>query len=466
MIPKIIHQIWIGPLDPPKNMMKTWKRKYKDYEYMFWNESSIRERNLQLVTANRINEIEEICGKADILRLEILYKYGGIYTDADSICMEKIPDEFLKKSFVTFENEKARKGLLSNGTLGFTPGHPLIKAMIEHIVKTPVSIKDTSNQAWINTGPGLITKFIMDMKPDIKIFPSYYFLPIHLSGLEYKGHGKIYAYQEWGSTKDNYRDMNTIAIPDVLRSVPLTKVSILIPSYNTPVQFLKQCFDSIVEQEGDFFMQVVVVDDGSDILYANILTKMVETYNNRSRFCEWILHKVEKNQGVSATLQYGLERCSHNIVVRMDADDIMIPERIKKQLKFMEQHSDCVMCGSQIIMFEQQGDKMINKGQTNHSTITLDTFLQTRNGWLTNHPTVTFKRDAVLSVGGYQTNHKGLPEDFHLWLRILKKYKVIHNMEEVLLYYRLHPKQASSAVIRKDNKWEQTKSKWISEIFR
>ena len=49
------------------------------------------------------------------------------------------------------------------------------------------------------------------MKPDIKIFSSYYFLPIHLSGLEYKGHGKIYAYQEWGSTKDNYRDMNTIA---------------------------------------------------------------------------------------------------------------------------------------------------------------------------------------------------------------------------------------------------------------
>ena len=71
--------------------------------------------------------------------------------------------------------------------------HPLIKAMIEHIVNTPVSIKDTSNQAWINTGPGLITKFIMDMKPDIKIFASHYFLPIHLSGLEYKGHGKIYA---------------------------------------------------------------------------------------------------------------------------------------------------------------------------------------------------------------------------------------------------------------------------------
>ena len=96
MIPKIIHQIWIGPLDPPRNMMKTWKRKYKDYEYMFWNESLIRERNLQLVTANRINKIEEICGKADILRLEILYKYGGIYTDADSICMEKIPDESWK----------------------------------------------------------------------------------------------------------------------------------------------------------------------------------------------------------------------------------------------------------------------------------------------------------------------------------------------------------------------------------
>ena len=70
-------------------------------------------------------------------------------------------------------------------------------------------------------------------------------------------------------------------------------------------------------------------------------------------------------------------QASGKYIARMDADDIMIPERIQKQIKYMEQHTECVICGSQIIMFEQQGDKMINKGQTNHSTITLDTFLKT-----------------------------------------------------------------------------------------
>ena len=74
-IPKIIHQIWIDPKPPPTKFMQTWKEKHPDFEYIVWNEAEIQKRGVQFQCLNRINEIEEINGKADIIRWEILYHY-------------------------------------------------------------------------------------------------------------------------------------------------------------------------------------------------------------------------------------------------------------------------------------------------------------------------------------------------------------------------------------------------------
>ena len=55
---------------------------------------------------------------------EILYKYGGIYIDADSICIEPIDNLLNKyKAFATYENELTRKGLVANGNMGFLKEH-------------------------------------------------------------------------------------------------------------------------------------------------------------------------------------------------------------------------------------------------------------------------------------------------------------------------------------------------------
>ena len=77
MIPKIIHQLWIGPKPAPTKFMDTWKDKNPDFEYIRWNEEEIKKRNLKLECVNRIDEMEEINGKADIIRWEILYEYAS-----------------------------------------------------------------------------------------------------------------------------------------------------------------------------------------------------------------------------------------------------------------------------------------------------------------------------------------------------------------------------------------------------
>ena len=78
-IPKIIHQLWIGPKPAPINLMNTWKEKHPDFEYIYWNEAEIVKRDFKFKCQDKIDEIEEINGKADIMRWEILYSFGGVF---------------------------------------------------------------------------------------------------------------------------------------------------------------------------------------------------------------------------------------------------------------------------------------------------------------------------------------------------------------------------------------------------
>ena len=481
MIPTIIHQIWIGPKKAPIKMMDTWKDKHPEFEYIRWTEDEIKKRNMIFKCQNRIDEIEEYCGKADIIRLEILNKYGGIYIDADSICIEPIDNLLNCNAFACWENESIRKGLISNGNIGFIPNHPFVCKMIEWIKDNKVSMKETGYHAWEIVGPILFTNTYNTIPNDVVIYPSYYFLPIHYSGYLYNGHSNIYAYQEWNSTKEEHNntksDLTKAEIPKLLTFEPIDKVSVLIPSYNTPAIYLKDCFESIRNQTGNFFMEILIVDDCSNDLCSKILQHYVSIYKYSTRNCNWILYKLSENIGVAGALQFGLERCTYNTIVRMDSDDIMKPDRIEKQLKFMKSNKDCVMCGTQIDQLTNEQINNIKEHKWNDKCvipsshpeiITLDDFNDNdfkikHSLWFVNHPTVMFQRDSILSVGGYIKKHKGLAEDFNLWLRVLKKYKKIYNLQESLLIYRNHEKQTT-----KQNGWKNTEeiqNKWIEEII-
>jgi len=123
-IPKIIHQLWIGPKPPPSNHMDTWKQMNPDFEYIRWDERLIQSK-ITLECKHRIAEMKEINGQADIIRWEILYEYGGVFLDADSICVDKIDDVLMNcKCFAGWEHETLRKGLIATGTMGFPPKHP------------------------------------------------------------------------------------------------------------------------------------------------------------------------------------------------------------------------------------------------------------------------------------------------------------------------------------------------------
>jgi GT2 family glycosyltransferase len=443
-IPKIIHQLWIGNKPAPTKFMQTWKNKNPDFEYIFWNEEEIKKRELVFKCQEKIDEIEEINGKADIIRWEILYKFGGIFLDANSICIEPIDNELLsKKCFAGYEQEEVRNGLIATGTMGFPKKHPLVKKAIKWILKNEVSQLKANMMAWQSVGPGLLTRMYDTGEfNDLHIFPSYTFLPIHLTGLEYKGHAKVYEFQAWGSTKQNYDKMNEMELPQQFLTPPKENgISVLISSYNTKGIYLQECLDSIKNQVGYFNIEVVWINDGSDELHTKLLKKYLDKFIKNTRFITLIYQENDINRGLGYSLNKGVHLCSYELIIRMDSDDIMFQNRILKQMEYMEENPNTMICGSQVTFFKDNLNNITNT--TCLPSTTWEQYKNTKSHWISNHPTLCYRKTAVLNSGNYNSSKRLMIEDIDLILRIIKKYGYLHNLDEPLLYYRLHDKQVT-----------------------
>jgi GT2 family glycosyltransferase len=466
-IPKIIHQLWIGNKPAPTKFMNTWRDKNPDFEYIFWNEEEFIKRNFKFDCQEKIDDIEEINGKADIMRWEILREYGGIFLDADSICIEPIDEELLnKKCFAGWEQEEVRRGLIATGTMGFPKKHSLVVNAVKWILNNEVSQKNSNMMAWQSVGPGLLTRMYNTCEyTDLHIFPSYTFLPIHLTKIEYKGHGKIYAFQAWGSTKQNYDNMNDMDLPEqFLRPSLELGVSVLISSYNTKGTHIKECLDSIRNQEGHFNIEVIWINDGSDILHTKLLKKYLNNFQKTSRFIKIVYNENDQNMGIGYTLNKGVNLCSYDLIIKMDSDDIMVNDRIIKQMKFMEEKPDAMICGSQVYLFKDNIQNITNV--TSHPSIFWEEYKIKKSHWISNHPSLCYRKKAVLKAGNYDVNKSIMVEDFEFTLRMLKTHGYLHNLNEPLLYYRLHEKQVThNGGDGGPFYWNQIRNKIIEELI-
>ena len=466
-IPKIIHQLWIGPKPAPINMMNTWKEKHPDFEYIYWNEEEFVKRDFKFKCQVKIDEIEEINGKADIMRWEILYKFGGIFLDADSICIEPFDNELLnKKCFAGWEQEEVRQGLIATGTMGFPPKHPLVKEAVHWILNNEVSQEKAMLMAWQSVGPGLLTRMYNTGKfEDIFIFPSYTFLPIHLSGLEYKSHGKIYAFQAWGSTKQSYDHMNNMVLPSQFLSPPIEKsVSVLVSSYNTQAKFVKDCLDSIKHQIGYFNIELVWINDGSDALHSKLLKNLLDNFIKSTRFITLVYEVNETNKGIGYSLNKGVQLCSNDLIIKMDSDDIMVHNRIQKQMEFMESNPDIMICGTQINCFKENINNVVSV--TNHPTMKWKEYKNSPSHWFVNHPSLCYRKSGILEIGNYDANKSKMTEDFEMALRMLKHFGCVYNLPDSLLYYRLHEKQVTNnGGTEGRDYWHQIRLKIIDDLI-
>ena len=214
-----------------------------------------------------------------------------------------------------------------------------------------------------------------------------------------------------------------------------TKVSVLMSVYiKEKPEYFKAAMDSVLAQTYPV-SEVMLIQDGP---LTEELYELIEYY--RSMAPQVIrTFAFEQNQQLGRALAKGVELCSNELVARMDTDDIAMPERIEKQVAYMQMHPEVHVLGGAIREFNDEGttDRVKYMPQTQEEILN---YVKNRNPL--NHMTVMFRRSAILEVGNYQ--HFPYLEDYSLWSRMLSKGYQIRNIEDVIVRAR-----TSMALVRR-----------------
>ena len=214
--------------------------------------------------------------------------------------------------------------------------------------------------------------------------------------------------------------------------VPVRKtsvaISIVMPVYNAAA-YLGEAIHSILSQSLRDW-ELVIVDDCSTDNSAEIVASFRD---ERIRF----FHLTARS-GVSRALNYGISFSRSEFIGRMDADDICVASRFEKQLTFLTSHPEIALVGSALKTFPSP--EVIWKSPGHHEEIRLE--MMFRNPIY--HSTVVFRRAAFETLAnGYRQEFEPA-EDFDLWERMSRNFKVA-NVPEILVRYRRHGNQASLA---------------------
>ncbi|WP_162426757.1 glycosyltransferase family 2 protein [Pontibacter pudoricolor] len=195
-------------------------------------------------------------------------------------------------------------------------------------------------------------------------------------------------------------------------------LTVLMPVYNAE-KFLSEAIDSILEQTFQDF-EFIIIDDGSSDKSASI----IQSYSDpRIRF-----YTNKENEGISATLNKGIKLAEAPWIARMDADDISYPDRLEKQMTYLEANPDCAMVSTLTRVISETGDVLwVDRIRSEHFYYNLAFIC-----WIY-HPTVLFSKTAVQEAGMYTATYS---EDFELFWQISRRYK-IYNLPTILLDYRV-----------------------------
>lgn len=182
-IPKIIHQIWLGGPLPEKYyaLQRSWQEHHPDWEYRLWTDADLA--TFPLTDPQRFKKAENKAEQSDILRYEILYRYGGLYVDVDFKCL-KPHDSLLNHCdfYVGLEAKlpKNKHPAIGNAIIASVPGHPIFKECLEGISKEE-TLGDPDTIQWV-TGPQALCRAFFKLcdKGEYRnvAFPFTYFYPL------------------------------------------------------------------------------------------------------------------------------------------------------------------------------------------------------------------------------------------------------------------------------------------------
>ena len=219
-------------------------------------------------------------------------------------------------------------------------------------------------------------------------------------------------------------------------------ISVCMPMYNASAH-LRECIDSILCQTfADF--ELLVVDDGSE----DDSVAVVESYQDPR------IRLIHSRHDFIASLNLLLQEAKGKYIARMDADDIMMPDRLEKQFNYMEGHPDVdLMAGGMQLC----GDKIgVYSPVEKVTRIKIDVLIE---HCAIAHPTVFLRKSIVVKKHLRYKQEYVYAEDYKLWMDMLQNDCILVNTPDIFIKYRISKKQIS----RIHNKLQYEHTKRIKE---
>ena len=204
-------------------------------------------------------------------------------------------------------------------------------------------------------------------------------------------------------------------------------ISVVMPAYNAE-RYLKEAIDSVLAQSYTHF-ELILLNDGSTDSTENIILSYKDP---RIRYIA-----NEKNIGLIETLNKGIELSTGEFILRMDADDVCLPERFEKQVAFMNLNPTVGAAGTAYYSLSDKGLKkfpVLTEPGVLKSVLLFNSCLC--------HPSVIIRK-SVLEQHAIRYNKNYMhSEDYGLWVELVKVSKLA-NLPDLLLKYRYHTGQIS-----------------------
>ncbi|HOZ86521.1 MAG TPA: glycosyltransferase, partial [Bacteroidia bacterium] len=206
-----------------------------------------------------------------------------------------------------------------------------------------------------------------------------------------------------------------------------TKVSVLMPVYNASL-YLEEAISSILNQSYSDF-ELIIINDGSTDNSLEIIERFSDT--------RIILVNNKKNSGIINARNQGLQLAKGKYIANMDADDVSLPQRFEKQVKFLDSHPETAILATRLILITPEGEQSGVWPEDYYCVTTKDIANTLPVINCIGQPTVMMRTEIVRRIG-YHEKFKN-NEDWGLWLSVLAEGQGIAKLSEPMLLYRQHP---------------------------
>jgi glycosyltransferase involved in cell wall biosynthesis len=230
--------------------------------------------------------------------------------------------------------------------------------------------------------------------------------------------------------------------PQLQQANPKPIVSIILPVFGDRTT-ISDCIRSITTQTFDNWELIICAYNISPTVN-NIISKWL-ALDSRIRVL------TIKERGIPSALNVGIENSAGSLyIARIDSDDLMLPNRLQKQVKFLEKYSDFSLVGGQRILIDQNNSLIFNRTWYPQSSRKIGSDWQIQSPFA--HPAVLVRKVDLIRAGSYRREFV-YAEDADLWFRLLEQGKG-HNLFSKVIAYRTNSFQAKpSGSPSKTNYW-------------